>query len=311
MAKVLVSGSLAYDRIMNYPGLFGDQILPEKVHNINISFLIDQLSVEYGGCAGNIAYNLALLGETPQIICTVGKDFAPYKEHLASVGIDASSLKVADDQMTSSAYIFTDRGDNQIAAFHPGAGSLANGPAITSDASFAIVSPSAVDDMIALPQQYKAENFTYFFDPGQQTTALSPEQLEAGISGAQILFCNDYELTLILQKTGWTEDTLMQHVPTLVVTLAEKGVRIREKDGEKSVHAVTVLHAVDPTGAGDAFRAGFMKGMLQKWPLEECAQLGCAVASFCVEVHGTQNHRFTSEDLKAKYKKAYGEIVSL
>ncbi|KKW30999.1 MAG: Sugar kinase, ribokinase [Candidatus Kaiserbacteria bacterium GW2011_GWC2_52_8b] len=276
------------------------------------SFQVEDLSVEFGGTAGNIAYNLALLGEHPDIIATAGNDFARYKSHLLLAGIEATTVRFVENDMTSSAYVFTDREDNQIAAFHAGAGAQPyNSPVGIDGRAFAIVAPGCTEDMATLPQSYRRQNFKYFFDPGQQTTALSPEALKNGISGAQILFASDYELGLIAMKTGWTEDVIMDNVPTLVVTFGAQGSRIRTRTGDAKVSAATPAKVVDPTGAGDAYRAGFMKGILAGFSLEACAKLGSVIASYVVEVHGTQNHKFTMEEVKQRHQQSYKEELKL
>lgn len=312
MSKVIVSGSLAYDRIMDYPGLFAEHVLPEKANSINLSFNVDKLSVEFGGTAGNIAYNLALLGEQPEIISSAGQDFGAYKSHLLLVGINASTVRLLEGVLTSSAFVFTDKEDNQISAFYPGAGGSAYDTPVNVDGrALAMVSAGCVQDMVDLPQQYKRQNLKYFFDPGHQIDGLTPGQLRDGISGAQALFGSDYEIGLIAQKTGWTEDAILEHVPVLVVTYGSKGVRIRTRDADAQVAAVTPEQLVDPTGAGDAFRAGFIKGIIAGFPLDVCAKLGCVVASFKSEKHGTQNHTFTFDQLKSRYKSAYKEDLKL
>ncbi len=312
MSKVIVSGSLAYDRIMDYPGLFAEHVLPEKQNSINLSFNVDKLSVEFGGTAGNIAYNLALLGESPEIIASAGQDFAAYKSHLLLVGINASTVRLLEGVLTSSAFVFTDKEDNQISAFYPGAGASAyDTPVNTDGRALAMVSAGCIQDMVELPQQYKRQNLKYFFDPGHQIDGLTPDQLRDGISGAQALFGSDYEIGLIAQKTGWTEDAILEHVPVLIVTYGSKGSRIRSSGGDWQVPAVVPSVVEDPTGAGDAFRAGFIKGIIAGFTLDQCARLGSVVASFKSEKHGTQNHTFSMDQLKSRYKNAYKEDLKL
>jgi adenosine kinase len=312
MSKIIVSGSLAYDRIMDYPGLFAEHVVPEKANSINLSFMVDKLSVEFGGTAGNIAYNLALLGEHPEIVASAGQDFAAYKSHLLLAGVDPETIRFLEGVMTSSAFVFTDKDDNQIAAFYPGAGGAAYDAAVnTEDRALAIISPGCLDDMIALSRQYKRTGFKYLFDPGQQTTSLSADNLRECISGAQVVFGNDYEIGLITQKTGWTEETMLEHTPTLVVTHGSRGSRVRTRTTDVQVGVAQPEAVVDPTGAGDSYRAGFIKGLVAGFTLEACARLGSAVASYVVERHGTQNHSFTMDELKARYKKAFGEDLKL
>lgn len=313
MSKVIISGSIAYDRIMDYPGLFAEHVLADKGNRINLSFLVDRLSLEFGGTAGNIAYNLALLGENPEIIASVGGlDFASYRSHMLLHGINPHSLRLVSDAQTSAAFVFTDKEDNQIAAFYPGAGGYAYDATLNLEGrALAIVSPGCVEDMAALPRHYRGQNFRYLYDPGQQVLALSPGQLQEGLSSAFVVFANDYEMGLIAQKTGWTEDALLERVPTLVITYGPNGSRVRMRQGDAQVPAVKLDAPVDPTGAGDAYRAGFIKGMLAGLTYEQCARLGSVVASFCVEKHGTQNHTFDGDMVLERYKKTYGEKLKM
>ncbi len=312
MAKIIVSGSLAYDRIMDHKGLFADHFVPEKLHSINLSFVVDKLSVEFGGTAGNIAYNLALLGEKPEIISTAGADFGSYRSHLLLSGIDPTTIRVLEGELTSSAVVLTDRADNQIAAFHPGAGGHAyDTPVETDGRALAIVAPGCVSDMEALPAYYRRREMRYLYDPGQQILALSEDALKDGINGAEVLFASDYEFGLIAQKTGWAESTILEHVPTVVVTYGAQGSRVRARNGQWRVEATPVKEAVDPTGAGDGYRAGFIKGILLGLPFESCARLASVVAAYAVEMYGTQTHHFTLKELAERYKETYDEKLSI
>lgn len=312
MAKIIVSGSVAYDRIMDYQGLFADHFVPDKLHSINLSFLVDKLSVEFGGTAGNIAYNLALMGESPEIISTVGTDFGSYRSHLLLSGIDPTTIRVLEGELTSSAVILTDTADNQIAAFHPGAGGHAyDTPVETEGRMLAIIAPGCVADMTALPAYYRRKGLDYLYDPSQQILALSPEALMDGMTGAQVLFASDYELGLIAQKTGWAEATILEHVQTLVVTYGAEGSRVVTRDGQWVVKATPVKESIDPTGAGDAYRAGFIKGMFIGLSLESCAKLASVVAAYAVETYGTQTHHFTLPELAQRYKDTYGEGLEI
>jgi adenosine kinase len=312
MARIIVSGSVAYDRIMDYDGLFADHIIAEKVRSINLSFVVERLTVEHGGTAGNIAYNLALLGEKPEIIATVGQDFGEYRSHMLLSGIDPTPVRMVEGDMTSVAFVFTDKADNQIAAFHPGAGALSYDSHVEVDGrSFAFVAPGNVDDMRALPQHYRQYGLRYYYDPGQQITALSPEDLLGGIHGAAGIFASDYEFTLIMEKTKMTEVNLLDHVPMIVVTNGADGSEIITTEGRVRVPAVPVADAVDPTGAGDAFRAGFLKGLLLGVPAVSCARLGSVVAAYNVEQYGTQKHKFTLADIAGRYNATYEENIPL
>lgn len=312
MPKILVSGSLAYDRIMDFPGLFKDHFLPDKLHNLNISFNVESLEEHFGGTAGNIAYNLALLGKKPTILSNAGSDFKKYAEHLDKQGILLESIPLIQDQLTSSAFIITDMGDNQITAFHMGAGGKAYASAIDfAPTDLLIAGAGNLTDMEVFPKMAKQVGATYFFDPGQAIPSLSSDALRAGLEGAHVLFGNDYELSMISKKTMWSEADLLLRVPTLVITLGEQGTRIVTKEGERAVKVVPVAHVVDPTGAGDAYRAGFIVGFLAKRPLRESVQLASTVAAYAIEHVGTQNHTFTMDELKARYQAAYGEALEI
>jgi adenosine kinase len=213
---------------------------------------------------------------------------------------------------TSSAYVVTDRADNQIAAFHPGAGGIAyGGPVDLTGAAVAIVAPGCLEDMILLPDFYKQHNLKYFYDPSQQLRSLSDDQLRSTLDGAEVLFGNDYEYKQIQDRTGWHEGQMLEHVKTLVITSSEAGTMVATKEGSQMVPAVKIERVVDPTGAGDAHRAGFIKAYLAGLPLETCAKLANTVASFCVESYGTQTHTFTLHDVHQRYKETYNEDLPL
>lgn len=312
MAKILVSGSVAFDRIMDYHGLFADSLVADKIHSINLSFTVEKLSVEFGGTAGNIAYNLALLGESPEVIATAGADFNSYRSHLLLSGVDPKTIKVLEGELTASAVVFTDTADNQISAFHPGAGKFPYDTSVETDGrALAIIAPGNIEDMTALPEYYRRKRMRYCYDPGQQISALTAEQLKDGISGAHTVFASDYEFGLIAQKTGWTVESILEKVTNLVVTYGSKGSQVFTKEGQYKVEAAPVKNAEDPTGAGDAYRAGFLKGMILALPLESCAKLGGLVAAYAVETYGTQTHRFTLAEIAERYKKSYGEKLPI
>ena len=312
MSRILVSGSIAYDRIMDFPGHFRDHFLPHKLHAINVSFSVDGVEENFGGTAGNIAYNLALLGLTPSIISTAGSDFAAYREYLKKLGIVGDTVHIDSSELTSSAFIITDKADNQIAAFSMGAGARAYLPfPETEGCAHAIVAAGCVQDMRALPAHYRTQRLAYFYDPAQQIPVLSADDLRNGIEGAAGLFGNDYEIELIAQKTEWSEKELCARVPLVIVTLGAGGTRIMTKGSTERIKGVHVSDVVDPTGAGDAYRAGFIAGRLAEETPRVCAQIGSTVAAYAVENYGTQNHRFTMPELAKRYEKAYGEKFPL
>ena len=311
MSNILVAGSIAYDRIMDYAGNFTDSFMADKLHTLSVSFQVESIKENFGGCAGNIAYNLKLLGEEPEMIATAGSDFGRYAEYLKKLGIPSDSIHINASDFTAVAHIMTDRANNQIAAFAMAACATSYGA--LSDASYAaaILGPGCVTDTIAVAAHAKAKGIKYYFDPGQAMPAFASDNLKEIISGAAGLFCNDYELSLITEKTGWDEQAILGETPILVVTLGAQGSRILTKDGVIEIKAVPIEKLVDPTGAGDAHRAGFVKGMLRGLSLKECGQLASTVAAYAVEHQGTQNHHFILEELSQRYEAAYGEKLSL
>src|SRR3989344_2145162 len=312
MSKVIVSGSIAYDRIMDYPGLFADNFIPDKVHSINLSFKVERLSVEFGGTAGNVAYSLALLGEQPEIVSTVGADFSQYRSHMLLSGIDPRTIRELEGELTASAFILTDKADNQIAAFHFGAGAHAyDTPVETDGRVLAIVSAGCEADMMALPAYYRRRGMQYLYDPGQAIPALSGEALKDAITGAQVLFASDYELSLILQKVGLDERQLLDLVPTIVVTFAGEGSQVLGRDGIIKITPTPAKTVLDPTGEGEAYRAGFIKGMFFGLSLQSCGQLASCVAAYAVETYGTQTHKFALQELADRYTSVYGEKLPM
>ncbi len=307
MNRILVSGSLAYDRIMDFPGKFRDHFLPDKLHAISVGFSVSTPVEQFGGTAGNIAYTLSLLEEHPEIIGSVGPDFSPFREHLLKHGIDTESIQTIDGSSTGSAYTITDEDDNQISAFSGGACEKPYIKLIDPKRyALAIVSPGCIEDMTTLPTLCRENGLRFFYDPGQRIPALSPEQLESGVAGAEAIFANDYEMSLIEEKTGLDEKGLLTKAKTLVITYGKEGSRIVTREGEERIASVRVEHATDPTGAGDAYRAGFLKGVLASLPLPVCGSLGSVAAAYAVERYGTQNHAFTLSEFRTRFEAAYG-----
>lgn len=306
--RILVSGSLAYDRIMDFPGVFEEHFLPEKLHGISVSFSVSPPVEQFGGTAGNIAYNLALLQEAPEIIASAGSDFFRYREHLVSLHVDPSSIQIAPELPTASAYIITDKRDNQIAAFSFAAGEKAYERGLDPlRYGVAMVGAGCPADMNRIPEFCRANNLAYLYDPGQQTTTLSKEELGAGVTGAAVVFGNDYEIKLIEEKTGVGEVGLLERAETLIITYGVDGSRVLTKEGEYRIAAVHAERAIDPTGAGDAYRAGYLKGYRAGLNPETCGKLGSTVAAYAVERYGTQNHHFTLAEFRARYQTAYNE----
>lgn len=305
MNSILISGSLAYDRIMNFPGTFKEHFHADKMHALSLSFLVDTLEESFGGTAGNIAYNLALLGERPTIIANGGGDFAKYREYLEKAGVDTSEIQLETNVPTAVGHMITDKEDNQIAAFYMGAMSQPYVQKIPK-ADLAIVAAGNPQDMVELPKKFVASGTPFFFDIGQGITALSGDMIREAVPGATVLLGNDYEIATILKKTRWSMDELLAQVPVVVTTLGGKGSTITTAEGETNVLPVKAIQVLDPTGAGDAYRAGFATAWLKKLPLHVCTQVASTVAVYAVESYGTQRHTFTMEQLKERYSSAYG-----
>jgi len=310
--KILVTGSVAYDRIMNFPGYFKDNILPDKIHILNVSFFINQLKESFGGTAGNIAYNLSLLGFKPSILGNVGaKDFIMYEAWLKKNKIDLSQINILSNQQTASAYIITDKSDNQIAGFFPGAMNkpITSGKLNLSGVKLAIVSPQNPIDMIKLPEIFKKKNIPYIFDPGQQVTSLSGPQLKKAITGSYVLVGNDYEINLISKKTGWSISQILKKTQILVTTLGSKGSKIQQGLKTYKIKPAKPKNTSDPTGAGDAYRAGLIYGLINNWDLGKTGKLAGLVSVYTVELYGTQTHKFTKKSLASRYRQNFKETL--
>lgn len=308
MTKILVTGSLAYDRIMNFPGHFKDQILADKLHILNVSFFLEKMEKSFGGTAGNIAYSLSLLGEKPTILANVGKDFGEYGKWLTKNKIDLSQVKVFPKEQTASAYIITDKADNQIAGFFPGAMfKIVSSSSKIPKSKLAIVSPQNPADMIKLPEIFRKKKIDYIFDPGQQITSLSGPQLKKAIKGAKVLVGNDYEISLVKKKTNWSATTILKHCEILVTTLGEKGSILKSGQITVKIPKIKRNKTIDPTGAGDAYRAGLIQGLLNGRDLEEVGRLAAVVSVYAVEKQGTQNHKFTKQQLAVRYRQNFKE----
>ncbi len=296
---------------MDYAGNFTDSFKADKLHTLSVSFQVERIKEDFGGCAGNIAYNLKLLGEEPEMVATAGSDFGRYAEYLRKLGISPDSIHINPSDLTSVAHIVTDRANNQIAAFAMAAGATVYGEMPEGDFKCGVLGAGCVPDTVEIAGYAKARGIKYYIDAGQALPAFSSGDLSSVITGAAGLFCNDYELSLTQEKTGWNESALLERTPLLVVTLGAQGSRIVTKGGAIEVSAVPIERLVDPTGAGDAHRAGFIKGIISGLSLKECGQLASTVAAYAVEQQGTQNHRFTIPELKTRYAAAYGEPVAL
>jgi adenosine kinase len=309
---ILISGSLAYDRIMDFPGKFSDNILPDKIHILNVCFTINGLRENYGGTAGNIGYTLALLEERPLILAAAGRDFGPYRAWLEEQGLSTDQITMAEEELTACAYITTDLSDNQITAFNPGAMKRrAELPDLICDptSTVAIVSPGNLCDMRELPHHFRRQGVPFIFDPGQSLPGWSGDDLAGAIKGAAVFISNDYELELTLDRTRMCIDDLRQITGAVVTTRGEYGSLVRYRDGcEDEIPAVPPERVADPTGAGDAYRAGFIKGLVTvPGDLARAARLGATAAAYAVEVYGTQTFSFDRTSFNTRHREMFGQ----
>lgn len=309
--QIYISGSLAFDRIMTFPDKFSNHILPDKIHILNVCFLVDGLEEKFGGTGGNIAYSLALLGEKPILLSQVGKDFGAYDEWLQKHGISVEGIRTIEQEFTAGAYITTDQSDNQITGFNPGAmkyPSQYDMSVMDSSEALGIISPGNLGDMMDHPKYYRENGIPFIFDPGQQIPAFSGEQLAEAFNGAEILITNDYELEMIMKATGMTKSEIVDKVAYLITTLGEEGSVVYCNGDESKVDPCPVKDVVDPTGAGDAFRSGLLKGLSMGKTVVESAKLGSVCAAFAVEQKGTQEHSFTMDEFTKRYEATFGPM---
>ncbi|MDE2137511.1 MAG: carbohydrate kinase family protein [Gammaproteobacteria bacterium] len=293
--RALICGSVAFDTIMVFADRFANHILPDKIHMLSVSFLVPQLRREFGGCAGNIAYNLALLGDVGYPMATVGRDFGPYHEWMRQSGVHADHVRVVDSELTAQAFITTDLDDNQITAFHPGAmqHSHLNQVADAPGVALGIVAPDGREGMIRHAEQFAAARIPFIFDPGQALPMFGGEDLERFVSQATWVTLNEYEWQMVAQKTGWTEAGLARRVEALIITRGAMGSTIHTRDGALDIPAAPARALVDPTGCGDAYRAGLIHGLLHRLDWRATGHIASLMGAIKIEARGTQNHRFT------------------
>lgn len=310
--RVLVTGSLAFDFILSFPGKFQDHILADKLHMINLSFLVDKVTKQRGGVAGNIAYTMSLLGETSRILAAAGHDFADYSKFLTEAGVIVEDIKLVPDEMTATCFITTDRKHNQITGFYTGAMSRASELSVKDSlkgGQFVCVSPDDPEAMKRHCKEAKEAGATLIYDPSFQVIAMDGEFLWEGAKGAKALILNDYEFSVFCDKTGKSIEELHDEIEVLVVTLGEEGSRIMARgQDEVLVKAVKTDAAVDPTGCGDAYRGGFITGLVNGCSLEECGQMGSVASVFVVEQYGTQKHGYSRAEFAERYQANYGDL---
>ena len=308
--NILLTGSVAYDYLMTFPGFFKEHILPERLESISLSFLVDSMSKQRGGIAPNIAYTMALLGEKPRIMATVGDDFADYRSWLESKGVDTSLMKVIPGEFTASFFATTDRSSAQIASFYPGAMAHSASQSLKDDTTIpdlVVVSPSAPDAMMKFPAECRELGINYLYDPSQQVLRLEGTELARDMEGAYFLFCNDYEFGLISKKTGWDLAHILNHVKVLVITRGKDGANLYTDGEEYFIPPVPEREIVDPTGVGDAFRGGFLTGYSHGWGWTLCGEVGSLAAVYCLECRGPQSHNYTKQEFLSRFRQNFDD----
>ena len=307
--SILVCGSVAYDSIMVFHDRFRNHILPEQIHILNVSFLVPDLRREFGGCAGNIAYGLKLLGSDALIVATVGEDAGPYRARLRALGLREDFVREVPGTFTAQAFITTDLDDNQITAFHPGAmfHSHLNDVRTATGATLGIVSPDGADGMLRHADGFAAAGVPFVFDPGQALPILGSEALLKCLQQARYCTVNDYEARLMCEKTGRSEAELAREVEALVVTLGAEGSRVYWRGEVFEVPAVRADAIVDPTGCGDAYRAGLLYGIAAGWDLRRSVRLAAVMGALKIAQRGGQNYNPSRADIASRYREAFGE----
>lgn len=306
--SALICGSMAYDTIMVFHDRFKNHILPDKVHILNVSFLVPVMRREFGGCAGNIAYNLSLLDEEPLIMATVGHDFEPYMQWLCQNGLSREYIRILDNHYTGQAYITTDEDDNQITAFHPGAMSeshLNSVPTSRDDISIGIVSPDGRDGMLLHAAQFRELDIPFVFDPGQGIPMFGGEELLTFLDQATWAVVNDYESELLQQRTGFSLAELAERGEALIVTLGAQGSKIYTHGRCIEIPAIQPKQLLDPTGCGDAYRAGLLYGLMNEYDWEVTGRIASLIGTIKIEHNGTQNHSFDMETFKQRYRESF------
>ncbi len=310
----LITGSVAYDYLMTFPGLFEEQFLPERLQSISLSFLVDSMSKQRGGIAPNIAYTMALLGERPHVMATVGADFEDYRAWLESKGVDTSLMKTIPGEFTASFFATTDRVNAQLASFYPGAMGYAASQSLKDLASkpdLVVVSPNSPDAMMKFPAECRELGIPYLYDPSQQVLRLEGPELARDMEGAAFLFCNDYEFGLISKKTGWDLQHMLQHVKVLVVTRGKDGANLYTNGDDIFIPTVPERVIVDPTGVGDAFRGGFLAGYARGFDWKLCGEIGALAAVYCLEQRGPQAHSYARQEFVQRFREHFDDAGKL
>jgi len=319
--SIVITGSFAFDYIMVFPGRFKEHILPDQIENLSVSFLVDDMRRVRGGCAPNIAYTLALLGERPLLMATAGCDAGEYRDWLAVCGVDTSPLRIYDDCFTASFFVSTDLDQNQIASFYTGAMARARELSFhdldAKDVEIAIISPNDPEAMRKYARECRELGIPYIYDPSQQVARVGGEELIEELIGARILIVNEYEYNVLQKKTGLSEAQLMERVPTIIVTKSEEGSTIMTTEGETcgvrvfDIPPAKVTRVIDPTGVGDAYRAGLIKGLVRGYPWPVTGRVASVAAAYVLECPGPQPEPYTREQFVARYRQNFGDTPEL
>jgi adenosine kinase len=312
--NIVLTGSIAFDYLMTFPGYFKETILPDMIEKISLSFLVDSLIRRPGGIAANIGYTLALLGEKPKVMATVGSDFEEQRAWLESHGVDTSAIRSIPDLLTASFFVTTDRANAQIASFFPGAMARAADLSIKDlkpKPDVVVVSPNDPEAMSAYIDQSNTLGSKLIYDPSQQIIRLDADQLTTGIESAEALFCNEYEYGLIQEKTSLDVESILTTTAFVVITRGADGTTVATAGEKVEIPVVPPEQIADPTGVGDAFRGGFFKGYLNRFPLPLCAQLGALSATYCLEQDGPQGHHFTLKEFVDRFRQHFNDEGAL
>jgi adenosine kinase len=311
--SALICGSMAYDNIMVFPGRFKESILPDQLHILNVAFLVPEMRKEFGGCAGNVAYNLSAIGGEPMIMATVGTDFDAYAGQLQKLKLNTSHVRTVDDTLTAQAYITTDLDDNQITAFHPGAmdHSHLNKVPTDADTTIGMVSPDGRQGMIEHAAQFADAGIPFIFDPGQGLPMFDGEDLKRFIEQATWVAVNDYEGQMLQERTGWSAERIATHVEALIVTRGGEGSSIFTDGKEIIIPPVKPTEILDPTGCGDAYRAGLVHGITRGMSWEDTGRLASLIGSIKIAHRGTQNHALTPAAVAGAFEAAFGHTIDL
>jgi len=318
--RLVVTGSVAFDYLMTFPGRFVEHLIPDQMSRLSVSFLVDEMRRVEGGCAANIAYGLAVLGERPLLFATAGPDAAEYRERLQADGVDVSGLRICPEVFTASFFVSTDLDHNQIASFYTGAMARARDLSIrdlaSADCALVVISPNDPEGMARYTRECRAAGIPFLYDPSQQVARLSGEDLAKGLEGAAILIANDYEMGVLTSKTGWSPEEIEKRVPVVIETHGAEGSTIALSRGETTVrHRIPAARiegeALDPTGVGDAFRAGLLRGLRAGLTWETAGRMGSVAAVFALEAQGPQCPRYTFRQFRERYERNFGEEAAL